>query len=117
MTPFHLALLPLLSSTTINKINADYKVVPTRSEWNETCMATALKENGYNDGKFWGSSLDKGFAQSKCTCRHEQVKDLGIMNFDDFIAADQKCREEFDEDYIQTFTKYLKIYLNERDKK
>jgi hypothetical protein len=39
------------------------------------------------------------------------------MNFDDFVAADQKCRQEFSEDYIQTFTKYLQIHLNERDKK
>ena len=113
---FHLTLLPLISFTPINEVNPDYKVVPTRSEWNETCMATALKENGYNDGKFWGSSLDKGFAQSKCTCRHEHVKDLGVMNFDDFVSAHQKCREEFAEDYIQSFSKYLQIHLNERDK-
>jgi hypothetical protein len=39
------------------------------------------------------------------------------MNFDDFVVAYQKCRKEFAEDYIQTFTKYLQIYLNERDKK
>ena len=118
---FFLTLLPLLSFTLINEINSDYKVVPTRSEWNETCMATELKENGYdnrlNNGKVWGSSIDKGFAQSKCTCRHEHVKDLGVMNFDDFVSAHQKCREEFAEDYIQTFTKYLQIHLNERDKK
>ena len=119
--PFHLTLLPLLSFTPINEIDPDYKVVPTRSEWNETCMATELKENGFNNrlnnGKVWGSSVDKGFAQSKCTCRHEHVKDLGVMNFDDFVSAYQKCREEFAEDYIQTFTKYLQIHLNERDKK
>ena len=82
---FQLTLLPLISFTPINEVNPDYKVVPTRSEWNETCMATELKENGYdnrlNNGKVWGSSIDKGFAQSKCTCRHEHVKDLGVMNF------------------------------------
>ena len=118
---FRLTLLPLLSFTPINEINSDYKVVPTRSAWNETCMATELKENGFdyrlNNGKVWGSSVDKGFAQSKCTCRYEHVKDLGVMNFDDFVSAYQKCREEFAEDYLQTFTKYLQIHLNERDKK
>ena len=113
---FHLSLLPLLSFASINEINGDYKVVPTRLEWNKTCMATELKEYGLNNGRFWGSSADKGFAQSKCTCRHEHVKDLGVMNFDDFVSADQKCRKEFAEDYIQTFTKYLQIHLNERDK-
>ena len=115
--PFHLSLLALLSFTPINEMNADYKVVPTRSEWNETCMATELKENGLNNGKSWGSSVDKGFAQAKCTCRHEHVKDLVVINFDDFVSAYQKCREEFAEDYIQTFTKYLQIHLNERGKK
>ena len=113
---FRLTLLPLLSFTPINEINSDYKVVPTRSAWNESCMSRALKENGLKNGKFWGSSVDKGLAQSQCTCRHEHVKDLGVMNFDDFVSADQKCREEFAEDYIQTFTKYLKIHLKERDK-
>ena len=42
--PFHLTLLPLLSFTPINEVNSDYKVVPTRSEWNKTCMASELKE-------------------------------------------------------------------------
>ena len=115
--PFHLSLLALLSFTPINEMNADYKVVPTRSEWNKTCMAKELRENGVKNGTLWGSSVDKGFAQSKCTCRHEHVKDLGVMNFDDFVSAHQKCREEFAEDYIQTFTKYLQIHLNERGKK
>ena len=118
---FRLTLLPLLSFTPINEITSDYKVVPTRSAWNETCMATELKKNGFNyrlnNGKVWGSSVDKGFAQSKCTCRYEHVKDLGVINFDDFVSAYQKCREEFAKDYIQTFTKYLQIHLNERDKK
>ena len=117
LTTFHLTLLTLLSFTPINEVNTRYKVVPSRSEWNKTCMATALKEEGLNNGKFWGSSVDKGFAQSKCTCRHEHVKDLGVMNFNDFVSADQKCREEFAEDYIKTFTKYLQIHLNEKDKK
>ena len=38
------------------------------------------------------------------------------MNSDDFVPVDQKCRDGFAEDYIQTFTKYLKIHLKERDK-
>ena len=42
----HLTLLPLLSFTPINEITSDYKVVPNRSAWNESCMARALKENG-----------------------------------------------------------------------
>ena len=48
--PFHLTLLPLLSFTPINEIDPDYKVVPTRSAWNESCMARALKENGLKNG-------------------------------------------------------------------
>ena len=115
--PFHLSLLTLLTYTPINEINADYKIVPNRSEWNKSCMAKALEEDGLENGKFWGSSVDKAFAQSKCTCRHEHVKDLGIMSFDDFVSAEKKCRVEFAEDYIQTFTRYLQIHLNEKEKK
>ena len=82
----------------------------------EWTYGNRIKENGLNNGKSWGSSVDKGFAQAKCTCRHEHVKDLVVINFDDFVSAYQKCREEFAEDYIQTFTKYLQIHLNERGK-
>ena len=112
--PIPLMILFTFSSSPSNYL--DYKVVPSRSEWNSTCMATALKENGLNNGKFWASSVEKGFALSRCTCRHEHVKDLGFMSFNDFVFAYQKCREEFNEDHINTFTKYLKIYLNEKDK-
>lgn len=115
--PSHLALLPLLTFSPIYEQNGNYRVVPSRSEWNKNCMATYLKENGLKNGKFWGSSIDKALAQSKCTCRHEHVKNLKVMSFDDFASADQKCREEFAEDYIKTFTKYLDIHLNESDKK
>ena len=97
-------------------MKTDYKVVPSRSEWNETCMSTALNENGFKRN-FWGSSIDKAFAQSMCTCRHEHVKDLGVMSFNDFISAEKNCREEFAEDYIQIFTKYLQIHLDAIDEK
>tara|TARA_B100000674_G_C37072864_1_gene572425 strand:+ start:72 stop:428 length:357 start_codon:yes stop_codon:yes gene_type:complete len=112
--PIPLMILFTFGSTT--SIYSDYKIVPSRSEWNSSCMATALKENGLDNGKFWASVVDKSFALSNCTCRHEHVKDLGIMSFNDFVFAYQKCREEFTEDHINTFTKYLKIYLKEKDK-
>ena len=38
-------------------------------------------------GNHWASSVDKGIHQSFCTCRHEKVKYLGTMTFDDFTAA------------------------------
>tara|TARA_B100000900_G_C20349491_1_gene621701 strand:- start:289 stop:639 length:351 start_codon:yes stop_codon:yes gene_type:complete len=115
--PFHLTLLPLLLVIPINEKKGNYRFVPSRSEWNKICMAKSLKDNGLKNGKSWGSSVDKTLAQSKCTCRYEYVKELRVMSFEDFSFAYQKCREEFAENHLQTFTKYLQIHLNERDKK
>ena len=97
---------------------AEGREVPSRTAWNELCMANALEKHGADTdyGKHWSSSVDKAFAQSMCTCRHEKVKYLGTMTLDDFTAAAWECREEFAADYMKSVVRYLRLYLERREK-
>ena len=97
---------------------AQGREVPSRTAWNELCMANALEQYGVytRHGNHWASSVDKGIAQSFCTCRHEKVKYLGTMTFDDFTAAAWECREEFAADHMKSAAKYLQIHLDQREK-
>ena len=97
---------------------AEGREVPSRTAWNELCMANALEKHGADTdyGKHWASSVDKAFAQSMCTCRHEKVKYLGTMTFDDFTAAAWECREEFAAEHMKSAAKYLQIHLDQREK-
>ena len=112
-------LLPLLLTVPTSSTPAENtRPVPTRESWNELCMANALEEHGVDTdyGKNWSSSIDKGFAQSFCTCRHEQVKDQTTMTLADFVQAANQCREEFAADHMKSAAKYLQIHLDEREK-
>ena len=112
-------LLPLLLTVPTSSTPAENtRPVPTRASWNELCMANALEEHGVDTdyGKHWSSSIDKGFAQSICTCRHEQVKDQTTMTLADFVQAANQCREEFAADHMKSAAKYLQIHLDEREK-
>ena len=97
---------------------AEGREVPSRTSWNELCMANALEKHGADTdyGKHWSSSVDKAFAQSMCTCRHEKVKYLDTMTFDEFTAAAWECREEFAADHMKSAAKYLQIHLDQREK-
>ena len=112
-------LLPLLLTVpTSSTPTENTRPVPTRASWNELCMANALEEHGVDTdyGKHWSSSIDKGFAQSFCTCRHEQVKGQTTMTLADFVQAANQCREEFAADHMKSAAKYLQIHLDEREK-
>ena len=112
-------LLPLLLTVpTVSTPTEKTRPVPTRASWNELCMANALEQHGVytRHGNHWASSIDKGIHQSFCTCRHEKVKYLGTMTFDDFTAAAWECREEFAADHMKSAAKYLQIHLDEREK-
>ena len=97
---------------------AQSREVPSRTAWNELCMANALEQYGVytRHGNHWASSVDKGIHQSFCTCRHEQVKDQTTMTLADFVQAANQCREEFAADQMKSAAKYLQIHLDEREK-
>ena len=112
-------LLPLVLTVPTSSTPAENsRAVPTRASWNELCMANALEKHGVEMvyGKHWSSSIDKGFAQSFCTCRHEQVKGQTTMTLADFVQAANQCREEFAADHMKSAAKYLQIHLDEREK-
>ena len=97
-------------------ISESNREVPSRKEWNMTCMSNALEQDGEDTlfGKHWGSSVDKAFAQSFCTCRHEQVKHQKYINYNEFTEAWQECQKEFTSDNTNSVTKYLQIHLDNR---
>ena len=96
-----------------NAIAESYRETPSRQAWNNTCMSNALNNDGIDTktGKQWGSSVDKAYAQSFCTCRHEQVKDKKQISFSEFTNAWQNCHQEFNSDITKSITKYLQIHL------
>ena len=113
------SLLVILSSFIVfavaspRAISQSKREVPSRKAWNITCMSNALERDGEDTpfGKHWGSSVDKAFAQSFCTCRHEYVKNKLYIDYTQFAEAWQKCRDEFAANSMTSITKYLQIHL------
>ena len=116
---FELATALVTFAVLMPNVFAQGREVPSRTAWNELCMANALENHGVDTdyGKHWSSSVDKAFAQSMCTCRHEKVKYLGTMTFDEFAAAAWECREEFAADHMKSAAKYLQIHLEQSEKR